>query len=460
MKKIFSSYWIRSAFYSILQRFSTALFGLINFMLLIRHLTKPQMSVWALFLIVTTIFETTKSGLLKGAHIRYQSSSDSTDEKTLIASGSILVNSLISAIFISLLFIFSKQLGTWLHTGPDLSAMLKLFIPGLISMVLFSHLEATQQSHFDFKGVFAGYFSRQVIFFIFIFSNIILKKPFSLEQLAIYQSISVVIGTVIIYFYTRKYLLHQFKYSTRWIKTLLGYGGYIFGTGAVANIFLNLDQIMTAAFLSPVSVAYYNAASRINQFIDIPTYAAAEVLFPKVSRASAVEGMDKVKYLFERMVSILLCFTIPTALFIIIFPKYVIVAIAGSAYIAAAPIVQLNMLAGILRPMQNQAANVLNSIGKSALCFRMNVFYLGANLLIDYICLKSLGFYGTAVGTLITFSLGFIAWYFLMKKQVGLDWRNIFEHMMNLYKSLPQLISGFFAKIKNTDLEPEKPKVN
>ena len=429
-------------------------------MLLIRHLTKTQMSVWALFLVVTTIFETTKSGLLKGAHIRYQSSSDNSDEKTFIASGSILVNSLISIVFICLLFVLSNHLGRWLNKGPDLSAMLKLFIPGLISMVFFSHLEATQQTHFDFKGVFAGYFTRQLIFFVLIMYNIILKKPFSLEQLAIYQSISVVIGTLIIYLYTKKYLLHQFKYSSKWIKTLLGYGGYIFGTGAVANIFVNLDQIMTAAFLSPISVAYYNAASRINQFIDIPTYAASEVMFPQVSRASAVEGMGKVKYLFERMVAILLCFTIPTAVFIILFPKYVVLIIAGAGYLAAAPIVQLNMIAGILRPMQNQAANVLNSIGKPGLCFSINLIYLGANLLIDYICLRQWSFYGTAVGTLITFSLGFIAWYFVMKKQIGLDWKNIFWQIINFYKKSPAMISGFFAKLKNPVPEPEEPKID
>jgi len=62
LKKYFSSYWIRSAFFSILQRFSVTLFGLINFIVLIRwSLTKEQMGTWSLFLAVTTIFETNLS---------------------------------------------------------------------------------------------------------------------------------------------------------------------------------------------------------------------------------------------------------------------------------------------------------------------------------------------------------------------------------------------------------------
>ena len=93
MKKHFSSYWIRSAFFTILQRFSVTLFGLINFVVLIRwSLTKDQMGAWALFLAITTVFETTKTSLLKNAHIRYVSTTDAEKEKTTIASSSLLIN--------------------------------------------------------------------------------------------------------------------------------------------------------------------------------------------------------------------------------------------------------------------------------------------------------------------------------------------------------------------------------
>jgi len=408
------------------------------------------MSVWALFLIITTIFETTKSGLLKGAHIKYVSSTDNHIEKVLIGSSSLLINILITVLFIVVLFLVSNNLGVWLHTGPDLVMMLEYYIPGLFFMVLFSHLEATQQSHFDFKGVFAGYFIRQLIFFLFIVFDTFMKAPFSLVKLAIYQSISTGVGTLIIYFYTRKYLHHKFKYSKTGTKKLLSFGGYLFGSGVVSNIFLNLDQLMTAAFLSPVSVAYYNAASRINQFIDIPTYSASEILFPKVSRASSLEGMEKVKYLFERMAGILLSFTIPVSVFIILFPKLVITVIAGSAYLVAAPILQLNMLTGVFRPMQNQAANVLNSIGKTGLSFLINLIFLVSNLGIDYLCLSYFGFYGAAIGSLITMSAASLIWYAVLKKQIGFEPKNLFVNLLNFYKSVPPMVSGFISSLKKT----------
>lgn len=448
MKKYFTSYWIRSAFYTFLQRFSLTFFGLINFMILIRSLSHTQMGVWALFLIVTSIFETTKSGLIKNAHIRFVSITGNTTEKTAVASSSLIINALISLVFILFLLFFSNLLRSVLRTEIELTQMLLWFIPGLISMIFFSHLEAIQQSHLDFKGVFAGHFSRQVIFFIIILAHFILKIPFSLVHLALYQGASIILGTVVLYIYSKKYILHVFNPNIKLIKKILSYGSYILGSGVISNIAANVDQFMIARYVSTGAVAYYNTASRINLLVDIPSYAASEIIFPKASVAMAEEGIPKIKYLYERMVAILLCFTTPAALIIILFPKLVIWVIAGSAYFAAAPILQLYMCTGILRPMQNQAANILNSIGKQSTCFVMNTLTLLSNLIVNYICLVNFGFYGAALGTLITLTLSSIAWYFIMKKLIGLQLQNILVYMGQFYRSIPARL--FNSRNKNS----------
>jgi O-antigen/teichoic acid export membrane protein len=200
-------------------------------------------------------------------------------------------------------------------------------------------------------------------------------------------------------------------------------------------VFLSLDKLMTAALLgSTAYVADYDAAGRINQVIDTPSYAASEILFPKTAQASAKEGIVKVRYLFERMMSVLLCFTIPTAIVISLVPGLVIRLIAGPAYLVAAPILQLYMISGVLRPVQNQAANLLNSIGKPALSFVMNVGYLVVNLGINYVCLVTIGFYGAAIGSVITFLLGTVVWYFVMKKQIGLQLNVVIAYMRENYR--------------------------
>lgn len=120
--------------------------------------------------------------------------------------------------------------------------------------------------------------------------------------------------------------------------------------------------------------------------------------------------------------------------------------IAGPNYLDAVPILQLYMVAGILRPAQNQAANLLNSIGKAKLCFYINVGYLIVNLLLNYICLSYFGFYGAAIGTVITFILGAIAWYFIMKKEIALELSNILQYAIEVYKMGFDLVINVFQK--------------
>jgi lipopolysaccharide exporter len=448
LKKYLSSYWIRSAFFTFLQRFTLTFFGFVNFVILIRGLTKPQMGVWAFFLVVTTLFETTKTNLLKNAHVKFVAG-DGGSAKTAIASSSLILNATISLLFIGFLFLFSGVLSNWLKTGKELEDMLKWFIPGMIALVFFSHLEAVSLSHFDFKSVFAGNFSRQVVFFAIIISHQIFKIPFSIVHLAIYQSISIAFGLIVLYLFSKKHLLHRFNPSWEWTRKILGFGGYIFGIGILSNIFANVDQIMIARFTSSKSlVASYNAATRITALIEIPSYAAAEILLPKVSQVSVTDGLARVKYIYERMVGILLCFTTPLALFIILFPNFVIGIIAGAQYADSAFILQMYMISGIIKPIQNQAANILLYIGKSRLCFILNVFYLLLNFLMNYICFKSFGPYGAAIGNVITCVSGTLAWYYILHKIVGAEISQIAKHVLETYKTIFAKATMTFVKIK------------
>ena len=215
-------------------------------------------------------------------------------------------------------------------------------------MVFFSHLEAVQQSHFDFKGVFAGHFIRQIIFFLILLIHLIFHVPIQLKELAIFQSISILIGTLVLFLYSKKYITVGFTPSFIWIKKILNYGGYIFGSGLISGLFSNLDQLLTSKFLSISSVAYYNTATRITGMVDTPSYAATEILFPKLSQASVEDETGRVKYMFEKMVSILLGILVPLSLFTILFAKFIILLIAGKSYISAVPILQLYMANSII----------------------------------------------------------------------------------------------------------------
>jgi lipopolysaccharide exporter len=217
----------------------------------------------------------------------------------------------------------------------------------------------------------------------------------------------------------------------------------------LSSIYINLDQLMTAAFLTPASVAYYNAARRINGFIDVPTYAAAEIAFPKMSQASSNEGITKIKYLYEKIVALLLSLIIPIGLVVVLFPKLFILIIAGAKYLDAAPILQIYIVVSLIGTLQHQAGTTLYSIGKTRLCFFGNCFSLLVNFGATFFCLKFFGFYGAAFGALISSIITSVFWYSIMRREVGFEISNIPTYSRQYYQLAFTKVTGFLKARKS-----------
>ena len=66
MKKFISSFWGKSLLYTLLNRFSVILFGVVSFFILVRHITPEDNGIWSLFLTIITLVEVIKREVLIG----------------------------------------------------------------------------------------------------------------------------------------------------------------------------------------------------------------------------------------------------------------------------------------------------------------------------------------------------------------------------------------------------------
>ena len=303
-------------------------------------------------------------------------------------------------------------------------------------MVFYSHYEAVQQSYLDFKSLFYGNIVRQSSFFFAILYDHLTNTEVTLNTILLYHTISILLGGITLFIVGYKYLSFKIEPSFAWIKEIIKYGKYILGSSIISNIYSNIDQLMTSKFLSPVIVSYYSTATRISGIIDIPINSAADVLFPKMAQASTDEDSNKVKYFLEKTIALLLCLIIPTTIFIIIFSKLIVQIIAGSMYTEASFILQIYVIRMTIGIFQHQSANTLISIGKSKLHFLLNSIGFVLKIIITYFCLKYFGFYGAAIGSLIMPSLNFVLWAIVMKKQIDVNFKNIYRYMLDFYKDL------------------------
>ena len=114
LKLLRSSFWLYSIFYTLLQRFSLFFFGTVSYMVLVRGLKEEgnetgNYAIWALYLMIITIFETVKQGLLRNPTIKFLSLTENKENKTAVQSASLFINIVFSLICLILVLICSTS---------------------------------------------------------------------------------------------------------------------------------------------------------------------------------------------------------------------------------------------------------------------------------------------------------------------------------------------------------------
>ncbi|MDF2188936.1 oligosaccharide flippase family protein [Paraflavitalea sp. CAU 1676] len=444
MKLLKSSFWLHSIFYTLLQRFSLFFFGAVSFMVLVRGFGKQTngvetYGVWALFLTILALFETIKQGLLRNPTIKFLGQSEYADKKREVQSSAMLIN-----IFCTLLAILLFTLGgSWLGhllKSPDLVSLLDWSVSFLILLIPYNHYEVLLQAHYQFSKNFWAYFVRQGIFFLgVILLSFVWPQYLNLINLLYLQVGALAVGTAILFVSTAPYRLKGFHFNVGIMRDMFHFGKYIFGTNVFSNIARSFDHFITASVLNPAEgktyVSYYNTVARINNMIDVPSLAAADVLFPKNVETLETDGLGKVKYYFERMMGTILALVVPMSIFIFVFPKLIITILAPN-FMEAVPILQLTILFGLVRPLGYQFGNTLDAIGKPNVNFYVSVALMLVNLVATFWCLSRFQGMGAAYATIIYNVISAIVLISVLKKYVHIEVGNIFKYMFQAYKDL------------------------
>ena len=437
MKLLRSSFWLHSIFYTFLQRFSLFFFGAVSYMVLVRALLKEENAVWSLYLVILMIFETVKQGLLRNPTIKFLSMQEYTAKKQEVQFSALLVNIGFSLLTIILLLSFGSAIGILLKS-PELVPLLWWSVILIILLIPFSHCEVMLQANYKFSAIFWAYFIRQgllfggilVLYFFF-------RQHFTLLNLMMLQIIALAIGTAVMFSNAVPFLVKRFHYNKFILLKMLHFGKYIFGTNLFSNLARSFDHFATASMLDSAEgkryVANYNIVSRINTMLDVPSLAAADVLFPKSVETLETDGLGKVKYYFERMIATMMALIIPATIFVFLLPKLVIFILAGTKYYEAIPILQMTILFSITRPLGYLFGSTLDSIGKPRVNFYIVLLYMLICLCMNYFFLRQFGGIGAAYATMVNAIIGMILMIAVLKKYIHLEVKNIYKYLLNVY---------------------------
>jgi len=423
---------------SILHRFSSTLFGFLNFFILARVLPKTELGIWSIFLFVVAAFEMSKGSLLKNAHIRLILTSKNKNP-SIIAGSSIFVNIIFTILFICLILLFSQDFSIWLNTGKQLSTMLMIYIPGLISMIYFAHYEAVQQSNNNFKNGFTANLVRHLLFFILLLIHFIRGNNLELFTLVYYYMLGNFIGTFIFFILSRKYISYTFQYSLKTIKEILSFGGFMMGGNIITQISSNLDQLLVSRYLSTEYVGNYGIASRVMYAVEIPMNGVSEALFPTFTKASGDGDKQSFNNYLEKSIGTLIAIMLPTIIIMVCLTEFIINVIAGNNYIDANEILQIYLIITLINIFKHQSSNTLLSLGKSKIHFIITLLHFVFSIGMIYLGIKEFGYLGPAYAKFLLSLVSLFIWVVLMKKLIGINISNIIKQIIGFYPALFKL---------------------
>lgn len=421
---------LSAAIYSLVQRFSVPIFGVLNFMLLVRIFNKEEVGTWALFTTIITLIEVAKSGFIRNASIRQLSMSNQAEA---VSHASFFVNVVFTAFCICLTGIVCTLLFV-VWPNEQMATLLGLFCIQMVVYVFFSHIDYHASSNTNFKVMMLAYIIRNGSLFLFLAIVYATKWQLTLSMLAAIQIICLVIATL--YLISTVKINFKLLYNDKLVNDIVKFGKYVFATNASSMLFRSTDLFLLSNLISNVAVANYNVAMRITNIIDLPSTAASEVLFPVSMKNIQTKSQEDLKRLFEKTVGYTLVLVIPMTALSFLLAKPIILFIAGEAYLASIPILQVTLLYGLLLPYLKQLGTILNVLNKPHIGFYLMLFIFALNVVTNFIFIKLFGLIGAAYGTLISYTISILINQQILKKELNVSFLNTFSYYLSAHKDL------------------------
>lgn len=433
INKLKKSYWFKSGSLTLLNRITITLFGLLNFVFLVRILSQEEFGAWVIFLSIVTLSEAVRTTFMYNPLLRYLNSEDNERERKNIISASLTLNLLV-ALGASVLMVGVALVINNFIEAPQLPRMLLISIIAVFGFTFSAHFNFLQQSKLQFAGTTISTFAQKVVLFAFILYAFIAKYTITLTELAVVYSLGYILSAILSFWFARKIAVFTFHFKRSWISKLFHYGKFSIGTGLSSMLNKTSREWLLGGMIGTSAVAVFAPAGRVSNLFQIPLGAIASVFFPEMVNRVKKDGYGAAKYLYERSVAVILIFVVPAVIVIFLFAEPVVLFIAGPEYPASIPVLRVLILVGLFEPFQRQFGVTLDAIGKAHVNFYFVVVSSIMGIIINILAIKFYGLMGAAYGILTTYLLTAGVIQYILYKQLNVNTLNIFKYSIQIVR--------------------------
>ncbi|MCE7922757.1 MAG: hypothetical protein DYG98_06855 [Haliscomenobacteraceae bacterium CHB4] len=438
------SHWLRSGFFSLLEKGVALAFNLGTTVLLLRLLTKEDFAAWGVFIILTYFVEMGRSGLIQNGLVRHLAVyRDDRNTYAAISMASFALNITFS-IVTNLLLWWGAAWITQNYQALQIASLLPVYFIINLVMAPYTHCQFVQQANAEFRGVFWGaFFFRGMPFFWVLFCWLS-GKPVELPHLAGAMLAGAFTGGIAAWMFARPFLLLSSTIDFQWVKKLFAFGKYVLGTNLSTMFYKNIDKLTLGHLLGPAAFALYDVAGKVTQMVETPSFSIAAVVFPHSAERMARNGAAGVKRLYERSVAAILAIILPFLVLVVVFAEPIIRLFAGEQYMASADLLRLTAFFGLFLPFAVQFGTVLDSTGRPAANFVFTLLTAFLNLGLSYWFVAEFGLFGAAFATLFGYTLSFTWMQIYLFKHFKINALNSFRYMPEAYGTGWDIARGKF----------------
>ncbi len=216
-------------------------------------------------------------------------------------------------------------------------------------------------------------------------------------------------------------------------------------SGVVIAVYMKIDQVMIKNMLSNKELGYYAAAVKLSEAWYFVPMAISTSLFPAIVKAKQVS--EKLYFSrLQKLYDILAWMAIAIAIPVTFLSEFIIKIVFGVKFLPAAPVLTIYIWAGVATFLGVASSQYLISENMTKLSFFRTLLGMILNVILNLILIPIYGIVGSALATLISYTLSTIS--------IGFS-KNTSHQIIMFAKSLVflNLLSFLFNKYNRLDKE-------
>lgn len=204
------------------------------------------------------------------------------------------------------------------------------------------------------------------------------------------------------------------------VERLGSFAGYSWLTGIESRTFSSMDTIVLGFFVGSGLIGIYEIAWNLASVLAIFGASIAQSLFPRMSELSSRTEDRLIADLTTEALAYAGLFVIPGLVGVLVVGDTVL-AIYGTEFTEGYLVLVVLVAARLVYVYESQLVNVLSAIDRPEAAFRVNLAFVGTNLLLNVVFVARFGWTGAAAATALSAVVGTVLSYYALQAELSVE---------------------------------------